>query len=166
MKAYIEQLMDYNYWANGLILKFAEKLTNETFISPVSETVGSPREILGHVMFAETVWLDRMQGVQKPVEELRKTLRAEKYPEIKDLYGDWFDIELRMRQFLAEMDEKTLLNTFTYSRGDDAVHEDRYIDIFTQLFFHGMQHRANMAQILTDFGHSPGNIDYIVYLRP
>ena len=166
MKAYIEQLMDYNYWANGLIMKYAEKLPVETFTAPVSDTLSSPRDILAHVLFAETIWLDRMQGIQRSLDEMLKAFRSENYPEIKDLFGDWFELELRMRQYLADLDEKTLLSTFTYSRTDGTAQEDRYIDIFTQLVFHGMQHRSEMAQILTDFGHSPGNIDYIIYLRP
>ena len=31
MKAYFEQLMDYNYWANGLVLKYAEQLPQDKF---------------------------------------------------------------------------------------------------------------------------------------
>jgi uncharacterized damage-inducible protein DinB len=38
-------------------------------------------------------------------------------------------------------------------------------DVLTQLLFHGMQHRAEMAQMLTEFGHSPGNIDYLIYIN-
>ena len=37
MKPYIEKLIDYNYWANGLILKFAEQLTGEEFLQVDSE---------------------------------------------------------------------------------------------------------------------------------
>ena len=166
MKAYIEQLIDYNYWANGLILKYTEKLSPEVFTSPVSESLGSPRNILAHLLFAEWVWLDRMQGVHKSPGEMRKVFRAENYPEIKELYGDWFEQELRMRQFLADMEEKQLLADFTYTRTDGSKQESRYIDIFTQLVFHGMQHRTEVALILTDLGHSPGNIDYIYYLVP
>ena len=61
MKTYIEQLIDYNYWANGLILKYAEKLTPAQFVEENSYSHQSIRDILAHVMFAEWTWLNRMQ---------------------------------------------------------------------------------------------------------
>jgi uncharacterized damage-inducible protein DinB len=166
MKAYIEQLFDYNYWANGLILKYAERLTPEQFTLPVSEHQGSPREILAHIMFAERYWLDRMQGTAFPVDVMKKQIGPQKFPEIKDLYGVWFDLELRMRQFLADLDENKLPRTFKHTRSDGTELEYRYIDILTHVVFHGTQHRAEMALILTNLGHSPGNIDYSLYLHP
>ncbi len=36
MKAYVEQLMDYNNWANGLILKYAEKLPEGQYLELIS----------------------------------------------------------------------------------------------------------------------------------
>ena len=166
MKAYIEQLIDYNYWANGLILKYAEKLPAEVFTKPISDTEGSPRRSLAHIMFAERYWLDRMAGTPVSVEEMEKQIGPKNFPTIKELYGAWFDLELRMRQFLAEFDEKQLVKTFKHTRSDGTELEYRYIDIFTHIVLHGMQHRAEMAQILTDLSHSPGNLDYNVYLHP
>jgi len=82
------------------------------------------------------------------------------------LYAEWFDLELQMRDYLAGTSEKMLLQDFKYLRSDETEHKNRYLDVFTQLFFHGMQHRAELAVILTNLGYSPGNLDYITYLRP
>lgn len=166
MKAYIEQLIDYNYWANGLILKYAEKLTTAQFQDDNSYSQQSIRDILAHVMFAEWTWLNRMQKQAFTLEKRRKVFDPDLYPDIKSLYKAWFDLELRMRAYLAEFTDKQLLETCRYQRSDGVEFENRFVDIFTQLAFHGMQHRAECAQILTVLGHSPGNIDYIVYVRP
>jgi uncharacterized damage-inducible protein DinB len=34
----------------------------------------------------------------------------------------------------------------------------------THLMLHGMQHRSELALMLTGFGHSPGDIDLVFYL--
>ena len=166
MKAYIEQLIDYNYWANGLIMKYAEKLTPEQFLQEHAYSQNSVRDILAHVMLAERLWLDRMQGKSRVLEEHRKFFSPDRFKTIKSLYAEWFDLELQMRDYLAGTSEKMLLQDFKYLRSDETEHKNRYLDVFTQLFFHGMQHRAELAVILTNLGYSPGNLDYITYLRP
>jgi uncharacterized damage-inducible protein DinB len=35
----------------------------------------------------------------------------------------------------------------------------------TQLFYHGAQHRSEIAVLLTEWGHSPGDLDYLTYLE-
>ena len=167
MKAYIEQLMDYNYWANGLILKYAEQLDPENFAQKTADSQAGVQENLIHIMFAEKLWLDRMSGKSRSQKDYDAQYNPRTYAEIRKIYEDWFDLELKMRAFIDSLDGDQLLKSFRYTRlstGDE--HENRLIDILTQLVFHGMQHRAEIAQALTGFGHSPGNIDYLTYLRP
>jgi uncharacterized damage-inducible protein DinB len=165
MKAYIEILIDYNYWANGLILKNVEKLSSEQFLEEVGLFKTNLQKILSHTMFAEWIWLDRMQGKIMAREEMQAFFTSEKYPDVQKVYQDWFDLELRMRAFLGDLTEDQLTSKFKFRRSDGESVEYRYVDIFTQLAFHGMQHRSECAVILTEMGHSPGNLDYIVYVR-
>jgi len=166
MKDFNDQLMDYNYWANGLILKYTEKLSKDQYLKSISPFQYSLRDILCHTMFAETLWLNRMQGQTMSRDQQREFFQNENYTNLNTLYEDWFDLELRMRAFLGEMNDERLREAFSYSRSNGETHNHRFVDVFTQLVFHGMQHRSECAVILTEFGHSPGNIDYIVYLRP
>jgi len=163
MKATTEQLMEYNYWANGLIIKHTEKLTPAQFLEQVPFLQSNLRDILSHTMSAEWSWLLRFEGTEMSLEERREFFSPEKYTTLQQLVGDWMEVELRLRDFLGKLDEDQLGSLFRFKVYDGRVFEYRYVDIFTQLAFHGMQHRAECAAILTDMGHSPGNIDYIVF---
>lgn len=166
LKAYLEQLVDYNYWANGLILKYAERLDRATFTDvPLNDKL-TTRDTLCHVMFAEWILLDRMREQSMPVDEMRNVFSTKNYPDIDTLYKDWFDLELRVRGFLAELPEEQFLQEVVYIRSNGAEFSDKIADLVTQMVFHGMQHRSECAVFLTKQGHSPGNIDYITYLRP
>lgn len=35
----------------------------------------------------------------------------------------------------------------------------------TQLFYHGVQHRSEVAVMLSLWGHSPGDVDYLTFLQ-
>lgn len=106
-----------------------------------------------------------MQGYADMSDTLKKLLDGFKHPSIKTLYEEWFDLEFEMQAFLGELSENELFSEFIYKRSDGAAYTSKYADVFTQLALHDMQHRSECAVILTIFGHSPGNLDFIVYLN-
>jgi uncharacterized damage-inducible protein DinB len=165
MKAYLEQLYDYNCWANGLILKYAEKLPEEQFTQETSHSFGSIRDTLVHIMFAEWYWRLRMQGTAPDYQEAREQMKPEDFPMVEQLYHRWFDEELAMRNFLGDLDDEGIMGTFRYTNSAGRELEDRIADILSHIVLHGMQHRAEVAAVLTEFGFSPGNLDYSVYLH-
>ena len=77
----------------------------------------------------------------------------------------WQEEEQKMRAFLAELTDSDLNRIIRYRSTEGKVRENRLGEILHHVVLHGMQHRSEMASMLTNFGHSPGNIDFIVYLR-
>ncbi len=165
MKDHVLKLYDYNYWANGLILKYVEKLTQEQFIQSDAHSQGCVRDILVHIMFAEWVWRERMVGDSPDLSVVTLNLQPEDFTSTQDLYDRWFDEELKMRDFLENINDEKINGKFTYKSVRGEEFENGYLDVLTHVVLHGMQHRADVAEMLTGFGQSPGNIDYIVYLR-
>jgi uncharacterized damage-inducible protein DinB len=165
MKAYLEQLYDYNVWANGLVLKYAQKLPEEQYTQETTHSFGSIRDTLVHILFVEWLWRERIQGNPMDVDEAMESMKPENFPTMDDLYHRWFDEELAMRNFLGDLSEEGYLETFGYVNIAGRYLEDTKADGLTQLVLHGMQHRAEVAAVLTEFGFSPGNLDYYLYLH-
>ena len=165
LKVHLMTLMDYNYWANGLILKYADRLEGKQYLNKTAHSQKSIHEILVHILFAEWVWRLRMAGKSPDLEMISSQLRPEDFSNLDEVLEGWFEEEMAMRDFVDKFPENKLLATFTYTnaRGDEL--ENVYFDIFTHIVFHGMQHRAEAAMILHECDQSPGDIDFIRYLR-
>lgn len=165
MLAHIRKMYDYNFWANGLIFRAGEGLTPDQFIQDDAYSHKSLRQVLVHILFAEWVWLQRITGISLNQSEISATLQPEDFPTLQDLHLRWFDEELAMQEYLASLTDKNLLKTFTYENTKGLAFEHTIMDILTHVVLHGMQHRSEAAQILTNMGHSPGDLDFVRYLR-
>ena len=73
--------------------------------------------------------------------------------------------ELRLMKFVTDLRDETLHNKFNYVSTEGFPHERVFWEAMAHLVNHGTQHKTEAAAILTGFGHSPGDIDLIVYLN-
>lgn len=148
-------LFDYMYWANQRILVTAARLTNAQFTLP-SVIVGRDlRATLVHTLDTEWSWRLRLQG--RP--DAEKALAASGYGNVAALADHWKRDEAEMRAWVASLDDETL------ARSIDPDRSDRYPLWFylVHLVTHSHQHRSESAQLLTQLGRSPGDIDFLDY---
>ena len=153
-------LYKYNAWANARILKSASKITNEQFLAPATFSHGGLRGTLIHTLFAEWIWRQRWEG-HSPTE----WLLPEEFPDFKSLRTRWATEEKELMSFVENTSEKALESTIRYRRTEGQERENTLWHLMAHLVNHGTQHRSEAAAMLTDFGHSPGDIDFIVFLR-
>lgn len=165
LKEYLLTLVDYNYWSNGLILKYADRLKNEQYLERIAYSQKSIHEILVHVLFAEWVWRERLMGISPGKDEIFARYQPDEFTILDQLLDKWFDEEMKMRDFVEKFPEEKLADTFTYETTKGEKLENVFMDVYIHLVFHGMQHRAEAATILHNFNHSPGDIDFIRYIR-
>jgi uncharacterized damage-inducible protein DinB len=154
-------LYDYNYWANRLLIDSAAQLTSEQFTQPTACSFGSLHRTLVHIMGAEWLWRMRMQERLSPP----ALLAAEDFPTLADVRTRWQTEEQAMRGFLAGLSAEDLTQPLHYNDTRGNQHTTPLWQVLLHLVLHGMQHRSEAAAMLTDFGHSPGNIDFILYVR-
>lgn len=150
---------DYNYWATGRILDAATGITEVQFSAPARFPYGGLRGTLTHVLGAEVNWRARWQGSAP----LHRPQEAE-FPTVAALTAAWRADEASMRAFLANLTDDDLLRPLRYTRSSGQAHTSVLWHHMVHVVNHGTQHRAEAAALLTDLGHSPGDLDLSMFL--
>ncbi len=154
-------LYEYNYWANRQIFAAATDLTPEQFVLATDLSWGSIRNVLTHTLSAEWIWRMRCQEGRSP----SAMLDPEQFPTLDTLVSRWAEEEAAMRGYLASLDQDALSQPLAYVSTSGRPFTGTLWHILVHVVNHGTQHRAEVAHILTQFGHSPGDIDMISYSR-
>lgn len=159
-KQSIQTLLKYNQWANTKIFTAASNLTSSQFVSPDNFPHGGIRSTLTHALFAEWIWRKRWEGVSPTAR-----FKPEDFPDFKSLQTRWLEEEKELMKFVENVSEEGLNSTFQYTSTEGVKYENVLWESMAHVVNHGTQHRAEVAAMLTEFGHSPGDIDMILFLR-
>jgi uncharacterized damage-inducible protein DinB len=156
----IQLLYKYNQWANKRILDAAAGVTGEQFLAPALYPHGGLRGTLTHTLFAEWIWLTRWQN-----EAPTPRMKPEDFPTFDSLRARWRDEEEKLNAFVSSLTDEKLSKVFRYTTTEGTERENILWQAMTHVVNHGTQHRSEAAAMLTEFDHSPGDIDLIIFLR-
>jgi len=155
----ITLLYKYNQWANAKILDAASSVTSDQFLAPASFPHGGLRGTLVHTLFAEWIWRHRWDGTSPVVR-----LKPDDFPTFESLRSRWADEEKSLMSFVDQVTDERLNSYFFYKATDGSPYERILWQTMLHLVNHGTQHRSEAAALLTHFGQSPGDIDFIYFL--
>ena len=160
-RADILTLFEYNRWANARVLHTAAALTPAQFTAPAGLSHGSLRGTLVHIYGAETIWRLRCQEGESashfPAES--------EFPTLNSLRARWRDEETHLRAYLESLNDETLLARIAYRTTRGVPQESVLWTVLAHVVHHGTQFRAEAALALTAYGHSPGDLDMILFFR-
>lgn len=158
----IHLLYNYNYWANKKIIAASAGVTHEQFIAPANFPYGGLRGTLLHIVDAERLW--RVLFETQIVTEDQDLIEAD-FPTFKSLEKKFHEEESLLRGYLTRLRDEEMESHLQYTT-TEGVHRDRILwHCHVHLVNHGTQHRSEAAAILTDYGHSPGDLDFTVFLN-
>lgn len=160
----ITLLYQYNIWANNRILEQTAQLTIEQFITPqpyLGEPPRSLRSVLVHTLSGEWLWRNRvMLGISPS-----SLLSEEEFPNVGELQQRWYDEGETMRYYIAGLTSARLQEPITYTTTRGLKYTSPCWQLISHVVLHGMQHRSEAALVLTNYGFSPGDIDFIAFIR-
>jgi uncharacterized damage-inducible protein DinB len=157
----VTTLFDYMYWVNHRLLHKTSELSNAQFTATDS---GSPttrnlRATLVHELDVEWSW--RLNLQQRNDEDAGELDPAD-FPDIHTLIARWNEDERTMREWLATLTDDDLARNV-----DSTLTRDRHPlwNYLMHIFTHAQQQQADTATILSQLGHSPGDIGFIAWLH-
>ena len=159
-KADVAMLIAYNDWATQRVLAAAMNLSPGQFGSVPAGHPASLQALLVHVLSAERVWRVRFETAASP-----EPLRPDAFPTVAALRQGWQDEQQARGTYLATLDDRLLDEQIQFRRhsGELSAPFVRW-HLLMQLITHGVSHRSEAAALLTVYGHSPGDLDFLVYL--
>jgi uncharacterized damage-inducible protein DinB len=152
-------LFRYNQWANAKIWNAAANVTQEQYLAPASFPHGGLRGTLVHLLSAEWIWRTRWEGSSPTA-----VLKAEEFPTLESLRVRWAQEEQRLMTFVEAISDERLNSTFDYRNTSGKPFTKFLWHTMTHVVNHGTQHRAEAAALLTDLGHSPGDLDLLFFV--
>ena len=162
-------LLEYNLWANGVISGRASEAPEPDYLAHVEGlSFGSLHATLVHILTSELIWLSRWTGDAPPqwVVNLRESrISTDDVPHYAALQQAWAPAQDRIRELSTAMTDETLVAPMAYTDLSGNTHEQPLREVITHMVNHGTQFRAEAAVRLTQLGLSPGDLDFVSYVR-
>ncbi len=149
----------YNEWANNRILKAAENVSAEQLRAANDLGWGSLLGALVHTLDAEFGWFNFL--FERGPDEI---LKAESFADVGALSRRWAQQNEVTRECLDSLEDGDLSRVHSRERNGKTYNWVLW-QALVHVVNHGTQHRAECAALLTGFGHSPGDMDFTLFLN-
>ncbi|MCY3782075.1 MAG: DinB family protein [Chloroflexi bacterium] len=155
----IQLLYQYNEWANRRILDAAAGVSPEELTAPNDLGWGDLRGLLVHIMTAEIGWRNRLSGLGEVARP-----EATDFPDVASISARYKAETAKLWDYLNGLSDADVSGPVTFER-DGRQRSSTLWHFLAHVVNHGTQHRAECAALLTGFGHSPGDMDFTLFLR-
>lgn len=158
----IKFIYEYNYWANGKILKAAAKVPQEKYLAAAEFPFGSGgslRKTLLHIVDAEFGWRGFFE-----FKKFGEDLNPDDFPTLQALEKKFQQEEASMRSWLNRITDEDINSKVTYTNDEGTLRTRTLWHCLHHVVNHGTQHRSEAAALLTRYDASPGDLDFTFFL--
>jgi uncharacterized damage-inducible protein DinB len=157
-KSQFQTLFAYHWHTTLHLMACAARLSEADYTDNPGYGRGSIHDLLFHLLRADQSWRLALEtGRQSP------SSRQEDFPTLQSLQAGFEAERLAWQALLDRLGgEEIEGNISLTTRRGDSMTLPRW-RILQHVVLHGMQHHAELAQLLTTKGQSPGDIDFIFF---
>ena len=146
----IQKMFEHLNWANQRILETLNSIEDEN---------KEVRRLFSHILFAEKVWITRLQGLDSSSLPLWSDVDIEDCSALIK-HNETSSTVLFTKLSTIDLDK---LISYKNSKGTDFKNSVR--DILTHVALHGQYHRGQINTRLRGDGFEPANVDFITFVR-
>jgi uncharacterized damage-inducible protein DinB len=164
-------LYRYMDWADDRILAQAAQIDAAQFSAVVDCGVsfGSLHGTLLHMVDTLYNWRLNFEGyfrdLRTPDEFDATELKLADFPTFEAVTARWQVERAAMWAYLDTLDDAQIAGMIYYTLPSGTVRERTLWHALLHVVNHSMQHRSEAAALLTRLGHSPGDVDLVVFLN-
>jgi len=146
----IIKMFNHLNWANHQILEALKALGFRNF---------QAKRLFSHLLLAEEVWLNRLQGLDSNPQAIWTELTIEECSNLVVKNQQSFS------GFLGGLSESTMEDVIVYKNSTGQEFSTSVGDILTHVALHGQYHRGQINRLLREDGFEPVNVDFITFVR-
>lgn len=151
----------FNGWANRRILVKAAHLPESVLRRRARLSYPSPMATLVHILDAQWYWREGAEFGQLP----REKLEPSDFAGIKELRSRWEEEDRLLIEYLQSRTEGQAAGTVTYTWPQARPRTRPLWQVIMHVVNHGTQHRSELAIFLTLKDLSPGNVDFLDFIK-
>jgi len=153
-----QTLYNYNCWANARVHDTVAKLTEEQYTRDLSNSFGSVRDTLTHILAAEWIWLRRWQG-----ESPKALLDPADFPDLATLRAKWMEVEREQMAFVNSLTDERLGTPVSYINTKGKTWTYSLWQMLQHVVNHSTYHRGQVTTMLRQLGAEPAATDFLLF---
>lgn len=154
----VKTMFAYHVWANSRVLRAAASVSADDYHAPSEYSHGGLHDTLFHMLRTETVWRVGLTTGQPSTPP-----RPEDFPDLAALREGFAQAAAAWEAYLDGLTPEQVEGVVPMVDPRGRSHNLNLAHILIHLVMHGMQHRTEVAQLLTRYGQSPGDLDFIFF---
>lgn len=155
-EAWARELIEFQAWRREKVSELLREVDEHLFSEHLSGSFGSLYIILNHLVWAEKVWLGRVD---------RETVATMKPTNVAGLLEMWRDVNGKWSALILAADTAEISRKIAYFTSTGDRFTNSILEIVIHMVDHSTYHVGQMMNAIRGFGIEPVSTNYIHYLR-